>query len=469
MVGDGALTGGMIFEALNNSGRYKDKMVIVLNDNQMSISRNVGSLARHLTGIRIGKRYIRTKAGVRRFLDKIPVFGSFVGKILQKFKQMLKSALYNSNYFESLGFYYLGPIDGNNIVDVIKVLSSAKTTDRPVVVHAITKKGHGFSLAEKNPVSYHGVSNFDINVGIKEPSNSFSTAFGKKLCELAEADDSICAITAAMTEGTCLTSFKTQFNNRFFDVGIAEQHAVTFSAGLASKGYKPVFAVYSSFLQRGYDQLLHDVSVCSYNVTFAVDRAGLVGEDGATHQGIFDVAFMNSIPHFEVYSPSYFDELGDTLEYAINTPGPIVVRYPRGVQGYRPEWYRAIDERFYVHIGQNDKCISVTYGKLFSNVSEAADKSNFSVCKLNCIKPIPNELIENLIKFDKIVFFEEGIESGGVAQSVGAMLAQSGYKGQYVIKAIDDFVPHCSVDSAYKHYGFDVQSIVNTMNGDNIE
>lgn len=472
VVGDGALTGGMVFEAFNNSGRRKDKMVVVVNDNQMSISKNVGALARHLSGIRIGKGYIRTKEGIRKVLDKIPLIGRPVNKLLLKFKQMIKSALYNSNFFESLGYYYLGPVDGNDISEMIKALEATKVISRPVVLHSITTKGNGYIPAEKNPTSYHGVSNFDVNTGLTAAKNSFSSAFGECVCELAEKDNKICAITAAMTEGTGLFGFKSKYPYRFFDVGIAEQHAVTFSAGLASKGLKPVFAVYSSFLQRSYDQLIHDVSVCNYNVTIAIDRAGIVGDDGITHQGIFDVAFMNTVPNFEVSSPSYFDELKIQLNKAVNTEGPMCVRYPRGGEGYRPDWYTAdcSDKDYFIHKINDGNTVLVTYGKLFSNVSKAADELGCSVCKINRIKPLSAQMVEDLLCFDNILFYEEGIRLGGAAEALGIMLYDKGYKGNYGIKAIDGFVPHSTVDEAYESYGFDVESIINYVkNGDSID
>lgn len=470
VVGDGAMTGGMIFEALNNSGREKDKLIVVLNDNQMSISKNVGSLARHLSNMRIGKNYLKTKRGIRNLFDKIPVVGGPLNKILIKLKQSLKSLVYNSNYFESLGFHYLGPINGNDISAAIKALEAAKTLNRPIVLHAITTKGIGYLPAEKNPTSYHGVSHFDINEGLAEPKNSFSFVFGEAICDLANKDDKVCAITAAMTEGTGLTDFKKRFNNRFYDVGIAEQHAVTFSAGLASKGYKPVFAVYSSFLQRAYDQLVHDVSVCNYNVTIAVDRAGIVGDDGVTHQGIFDVAFLNSIPKIEVASPCYFDELKYCINYAVNTDGPMCVRYPRGGEGYRPEWYTAdCYKKDFVFSSVESDTLLITYGKLFSNVSKAADELKCVVCKINRIKPIPEDVFNDINRFKKIVFYEEGIANGGVASIFGSMLLECGYTGSYTIKAIDDFVPHSTVDEAYKELGFDVDSIIDFVNGDNFE
>lgn len=465
VVGDGAITGGMTFEALNNSGRSKEKLIVILNDNKMSISKNVGSLARHLTAIRTGRRYIHAKESLRTAVQKIPIVGNRLNKILFRIKQLIKGALYNCNYFESLGYYYLGPIDGNNINAVIRALRSAKDISRPVIVHAITVKGNGYTPAEKNPTSYHGVSHFDIDAGYCANTDCYSNVFGDVLCELARNDSKICAITAAMTEGTGLTRFRGEFKSRFFDVGIAEQHAVTYAAGLASKGYKPVFAVYSSFLQRGYDQIIHDVAICDYNVTFAIDRAGIVGADGVTHQGIFDVAFLNTIPTIRVYSPSNYAELKFYLEKAVNEKGACAVRYPRGNEGYLPEWTNDSYADYSLHIGEDNVSVAVTYGNLFSNVASAADKSDFSVCKINRIKPLPSGLIHQLLKFEKIVFFEEGIKNGGVAELIGNELLEAGYKGNYTIKAIQEFVPHCEVPSAYKRYGFDVDSIMKAMKG----
>lgn len=470
VIGDGALTGGMVFEAFNNSGRRKDKMVVVLNDNQMSISKNVGSLARHLSSMRIGKKYINTKENVKTFVNKIPLIGEPLHRFLNKTKNLVKSLFYKDNYFSSLGYQYLGPIDGNDIAEVIRGLEACKTVNRPVVLHAMTTKGYGYLPAEKNPTTFHGVSHFDVNTGMVATGDSFSSVFGDSLCDLAEKDEKICAVTAAMTEGTGLIEFKEKFADRFFDVGIAEQHAVTFSAGLASKGYKPVFAVYSSFLQRSYDQLIHDVSVCNYNVTLAVDRAGIVGDDGITHQGLFDVALINNIPNFVVWSPSYFDELKYGLDIAVNTDGPMCVRYPRGSQGYRPDWYT--DEMFSTDYAINDTCsdvLLVTYGKLFSNVSKAAQSANASVCKINKIKPLSSDIIAKISKFKRICFYEEGISNGGVGTLLGNMLLESGYKGSYEVKAIDGFVPHSTVDQAYESLGFDVDSIINYLNGDKVE
>ena len=344
-------------------------------------------------------------------------------------------------------------------------MRSAKDISRPVIVHAITVKGNGYTPAEKNPTSYHGVSHFDIDAGYCANTDCYSNVFGDVLCELARNDSKICAITAAMTEGTGLTRFRGEFKSRFFDVGIAEQHAVTYAAGLASKGYKPVFAVYSSFLQRGYDQIIHDVAICDYNVTFAIDRAGIVGADGVTHQGIFDVAFLNTIPTIRVYSPSNYAELKFYLEKAVNEKGACAVRYPRGNEGYLPEWTNDSYADYSLHIGEDNVSVAVTYGNLFSNVASAADKSDFSVCKINRIKPLPSGLIHQLLKFEKIVFFEEGIKNGGVAELIGNELLEAGYKGNYTIKAIQEFVPHCEVPSAYKRYGFDVDSIMKAMKG----
>lgn len=466
VIGDGALTGGMAFEGLNNAGKSGDKMIIILNDNKMSISRNVGGLARHLTKVRIEKRYIKTKEKIRNGFYHIPVIGGAVGKFATVVKRTLKNALYNSNFFESLGYYYLGPIDGNNIEAVTKTLEAAKAITRPVIIHAITVKGKGYSPAEKSPTLYHGVSSYDIETGYCASDDCYSNVFGKKLCELAEKDSSICAITAAMTEGTGLVEFRERFKDRLFDAGIAEQHAMTFSCGLASKGFRPVFAVYSSFLQRAYDQIVHDGAICDYNVTICIDRAGIVGSDGATHQGIFDVAFMNTIPNIAVYSPAYYDGLRNALSNAIYVPGLCAVRYPRGNEMYKPSWYKSESDTYDLH-GEG-KAVAVTYGRLFSNVAEAYDKSNgaFAVCKINRIKPLPETLIKDISSFERVVFYEEGIEHGGVGEQLGCCLLKAGFKGKFELKAIKTFVPQSSIESAFKKLGFDTESIITAMAGE---
>ncbi|MEE0265400.1 MAG: 1-deoxy-D-xylulose-5-phosphate synthase, partial [Acutalibacteraceae bacterium] len=310
VIGDGALTGGMAYEGLNNAGRFKKNFIVVLNDNKMSISKNVGAIARYLKGIRVKKGYLKTKMRVERVLTKIPLIGNRTASALREIKTDIRLSLNRGNIFEDLGFSYYGPFDGHDIKKLTEVFETVKAIDGPVLVHVITKKGKGYAMAESKPNVYHGISAFDIETG--EPKSGkidYSSVFGTKLIELATKHKNICAITAAMESGTGLSEFATVFKNRFFDTGIAEEHAVTFAGGLATQGVLPFFAVYSSFIQRGVDQIIHDVAMQNLHVVFAIDRAGLVGEDGETHQGVFDVALLNPVPNTTIYSPTYFDEL----------------------------------------------------------------------------------------------------------------------------------------------------------------
>ena len=308
VIGDGALSGGLAYEGLNNAGRFKKNFIVILNDNNMSISRNVGSMARYLAGIRAKPAYLRTKHRIEKILLHIPCVGKIIRNFLQYSKSFLKNLLYKSTLFEDMGFMYYGPFDGHDLGKLIDILQVAKNFKKPVLIHVVTKKGKGYPFAEKDPKSFHGVSAFDIETG-ETPAGgkNFSSVFGTLLCCMTEADPRICAITAAMISGTGLTEYSRIFRDHCFDVGIAEEHAVTFAGGLAAGGMLPVFAVYSSFLQRGYDQIIHDAALQNAKVTFAIDRAGIVGEDGETHQGLFDVAFLNTIPNITVFSPTYLD------------------------------------------------------------------------------------------------------------------------------------------------------------------
>ncbi|MBR2724589.1 MAG: 1-deoxy-D-xylulose-5-phosphate synthase, partial [Ruminococcus sp.] len=317
-IGDGSFTGGLAYEGINNAGRFDGNFVIVLNDNKMSISKNVGAISKYFSAIRISPRYVSAKSGLERFLNKIPLIGNPVTKGLTRIKNWFKKKIFKTNLFEIFGFRYYGPVDGHNLEDLIKVMKIAKAADKPLIIHALTVKGKGYQFAEDNPKNFHGIGRFDIDTG--EPlshGDSYSNCFGRTICELAKEDKSICGITAAMTVGTGLTAFSENFKERFFDVGIAEEHAVTFGCGLASRGMIPVFAVYSSFLQRAYDQLIHDAAAQNLHLVLSVDRAGIVGEDGETHQGVFDVSILNSIPGTTIYSPCYFDELEKSLNTAI--------------------------------------------------------------------------------------------------------------------------------------------------------
>ena len=382
VVGDGAMTGGMVFEAINNIGADKSKFLIVLNDNEMSISQNVGSLARHLNKIRSKSSYYSFKDKLGRFLNKLPLIGKGLYKILFRSKTLLKNAIYNSNVFEGLGLNYLGPVDGHDVKAVENLLCIAKKQDRPTILHVVTVKGKGYSLAEKNPGKYHGVKPFDKEKGVDDSViDDYSSVAGETLCYLCKNNDKICAITAAMEQGTGLTRFACDYPRNFFDVGIAEEHAMTFSAGLAKGGLKPYFLVYSSFLQRAYDQIIHDVCISELPVTILVDRAGFVGEDGKTHHGLFDISFLTSIPNMTVFSPASFDELRGILNKTVNMCSPVAVRYPKGTE-LKKDLFKFTDANFDV-FGNKSKTAIVTFGRLSFFAYEAAQEKQITFIKLN--------------------------------------------------------------------------------------
>lgn len=433
VIGDGAFTGGMAYEALNNAGRSRSNLIIVLNHNAMSIGRNVGAFARYLSAIRLQPGYLRLKDHTETVLDHIPLVGKPVKRVVQGSKTALKNVLYHSTFFEEMGFTYIGPVDGHDLKALEKAFTQAKLLQRPVFVHVETTKGKGYEFAEKNPLVYHGISKFDVETGNPDlpEEDSFSVVFGNYLTRLADCDDKICAITAAMKQGTGLTPFCSKHRNRFFDVGIAEQHAVTFAAGLASKGYIPVFAVYATFLQRAYDQILHDAAIERLHVVLAIDRAGLVGDDGETHQGVYDVAYLTSIPGVTVYSPSTNEELEAQLYKAVyETKGVAAVRYPRGCD---KKVYRAEDPKAdYVFLAEGGQNLAVSYGRIFHDLYAANEEGRFgALLKLNKLNPLPDELIEKIASYESIVFFEEVEQNGSISEHLLMRLSQLGWRGRY--------------------------------------
>lgn len=466
VIGDGAMTGGMAYEALNNIGADNSKFIVILNDNKMSISKNVGALSRHLTKIRSKSGYHIFKYRFRRFLNSIPLVGNSLFRFFDKIKTLLKVAVYHSNIFEALGFNYLGPVDGHDLVAVENILSIAKRQQRPTLVHIVTVKGKGYSFAETDPGSYHGVSSFDAQNGISSAKkSSYSEVAGQMLVSLAKEDDKICAITAAMADGTGLTEFSKAFPDRIFDVGIAEEHAVTFAAGLAKGGAKPYFMVYSSFLQRSYDQLLHDVAIQKLPVCICVDRAGFVGEDGRTHQGLFDVSFLSSIPGIIVYSPASFDELKGTMFFTKEISSPTVIRYPRGCEKDCCEFtFSGTDFDLF---SNNGKFAAVSYGRLSYNVMSAVRQvENTDFIKLNKIIPVCEDVIKRLMNYEKVFIFEEGIKSGSVAEKISAALMQRGFSGELSVSAVDnEFVATADVDTQLSLYGLSVPHIINKLRG----
>lgn len=464
VIGDGAMTGGMAYEALNNVGGGRNNFIVVLNDNKMSISRNVGALARSLTKMRNKPHYHHFKYKISRFLTSIPVVGKPIYNFVYATKENLKGIIYKNNIFTALGFNYLGPVDGHNVKAMEQLFNIAKTYSRPSLVHVITTKGKGYSYAESSPKNYHGVSPFDVEKGtVDSGKKTFSDVAGAALCAAAEKDGKICAITAAMTSGTGLTAFAGRYKNRFFDVGIAEQHAVTFAAGLASAGMKPFFAVYSSFLQRGFDQVIHDIAIGGFPVRLLIDRAGIVGEDGETHQGLFDVPFLTSVPNMKIYSPCYYKELESCIMRAAKTDEICAIRYPRGCEKEEPDCDFSKD---YTVIKGEGKKLIITYGRLFSDALEVKKKHpELSVLKLNRIYPISDECFSEIEGYREIHFFEEGIKNGGIGEFCGARLLEDGFQGKYKIHAVDGrFVPCAAVSSAIKLNGLDSESMLRAVN-----
>ncbi|MGN0522447.1 MAG: 1-deoxy-D-xylulose-5-phosphate synthase [Eubacterium sp.] len=464
VIGDGALTGGLAYEALNNSGNDHSNLIVILNDNNMSISPNVGSMAKNLTTIRTSPKYFTFKSKVQRALARIPKIGNQISRTFTLINSKIRKRVYKSTFFEDLGFRYYGPIDGHDIDALLDALTVAKAHNHSVLIHINTVKGKGYDPAEKNPTQFHGIGKFDINTGEPKISgDNFSSHFGKTMCKFAENDGRICCVTAAMAEGTGLYEFSKKFPKRFFDVGIAEQHAVTFSSGLAKNGMVPVFAVYSTFLQRSYDQLIHDVAMQGLKIIFAIDRAGFVGEDGESHQGVFDTAFLNSVPNLTVFAPSSYDEL-EAMFYAgiYKVNGAVAVRYPRGTQSFLPDEYK-YDHSDYTVFGnpKSANCI-ITYGRLFSECYGAMQQLDDTfVIKLNKIKPINNQILNELEDCSKVYFYDEGIRTGGVGEVFGSMISQSNIKAQYKLIAIDDeFVKQASVEHQLINYKMDKKSII---------
>lgn len=469
VIGDGSFTGGMVYEALNNGGRSKTKHIIILNDNKMSISENVGSFAKYLAVIRSKPGYYNLKASTERTLNRIPSVGKKITKKLYDLKTDLKNKLYTqSTFFEDLGYRYMGPIDGHNISVLVDALEAAKKVNAPVLLHVNTIKGKGYRFAEEDPSRFHGVGPFDLATGkTQSAADCFSDKLGEYLCKYAPANKKMCAITAAMGLGTGLECFRKSFPDRFFDVGIAEEHAVTFASGLAKKGMLPVFAVYSTFFQRCYDQLVHDISLQKLKVIFAIDRAGFVGEDGETHNGLMDVAFLSTIPDIIVYSPCCYRSLEADINNAVNADeAAVAVRYPRGGQADNVSDLQYDCVEFSTYGDKNAEICIATYGRVTSQAIKAVDELsaqniNVLLISLNRIKPLPENAVDIMFTMKKVFFFEEGIRSGGIGEKTGFRLLERGYKGAFSLTAVNDrFVSQATVGELLHEYGLDAEGIV---------
>ncbi|MDY6826658.1 MAG: 1-deoxy-D-xylulose-5-phosphate synthase [Bacillota bacterium] len=471
VIGDGAMTGGMAFEAMNYAGHIKSDLLVILNNNKMSISSNVGSLAAYLGRIRSDPKYSRLKNDFEQMAKRLPVFGDRLVDSAERIKGGLKYLIMPGMLFEELGFTYFGPVDGHNIEAIKNILKQADKMKGPVLVHVVTEKGKGYSYAEKAPEVFHGVGPFNPSNGLplkKKKEPSYTEIFGKTLLEIGRLDQRIVAITAAMTAGTGLRKFAGEFPERFFDVGIAEQHGVTMAAALAAGGMRPVFAVYSTFLQRAYDQLIHDVCLQKLPVVFAVDRAGIVGEDGETHQGLFDLTYLRSIPNMSIMVPADEDELRNMLHMAVSyEDGPVALRYPRDKadgllmkEPYPLSWGRGVllkpgEDLLIVAVGPVVKQAMLAAEKLFWRGIKAA------VINARFVKPLDNELIAGLAqKCGRVITVEENVINGGFGSGVAEMLARKGLAVPVKMLGIDDvFVEHGKRAVMLSHCGLDAAGI----------
>lgn len=464
VIGDGALTGGMAYEALSNAGTSGEPLLVVLNDNNMSIAQNVGGLSRHLARLRVNSRYLRAKVRVKERLARIPG-GAAVTRAISRAKARIKSFVLPTSLFEQMGFIYLGPVDGHNLKSVCELLAQAKKIKKPVLLHVITQKGRGYAPSEQEPEKYHGVSRFDPVSGAfaADKKEDFSACFGRELCAFAEKDARICAITAAMPSGTGLTRFASRFPSRFFDVGIAEEHAVAMAAGMAAQGLVPVVAMYSTFLQRAYDQLVHDVAIEGLHVVFCVDRAGIVGADGATHNGVLDIAFLRSIPGMKVYCPSNFSELRSMMTRAVyHEDGPVAIRYPRGGEGaFRKD--TAQEVLACVREAPGHTVTLLTHGVMVNEALAAAEllekkQIHAQVYKANQIGSGLEQAFAE--KQDELsgwcVVIEDNVQSGSLGEWVAGRRASR----TDLLNTGDRFLPHGGVDEVYRHCGIDAEGIV---------
>ena len=470
VIGDGSLTGGMAYEALNNVSHLKSNMIIVLNDNKMSISENVGGLSKHLTALRTRESYMDFKMDVEKKLKQIPHVGDSVARSVKKSKDSIRQLFVKGGFFEDFGIKYIGPIDGHDIKEMVRVLNALKRLNEPVVMHVVTQKGRGYVPAEQNPSAFHGVGSFDIATGesLASKSLTYTSVFSKTICRLGKAHPDVVTICAAMPDGTGLTAFKKHFPGRFFDVGIAEQHAVTFAAGLAAGGMHPFVAVYSSFLQRAYDQIIHDVCIQNLPVVFCVDRAGLVGADGETHQGIFDLSYLSMIPNMTVCAPKNKYELYDMLYFAYQYHGPIAIRYPRGsaYEGFknmRPPIEYGKSERMF----EGEKIALVAVGSMVQTAVQVREKLldkgiNATVVNARFVCPLDTECLDRLSRDHQwIVTMEENVLKGGFGEACGDYLLAKHEDVRLIHVGVPDvYVEHGGVDQLKKTLHMDADSIV---------
>lgn len=474
VIGDGALTGGMALEALNDAGCSKAKLTVILNDNEMSISKNIGGINMLLSKLRTRRTYTKSNISGKKIISKIPVIGKPTVKIVQRMKRSIKQLVIPKMFFEDIGFRYLGPVDGHNIAELERMLKISKELDGPVLLHVLTKKGKGYKIAEENPDKFHATGPFDIETGKpkKAKGDDYSKIFGNKLVELAKKDNRIVAITASMKDGTGLGKFQKEFPDRFFDIGIAEQHALGLAAGMAKDGVIPVVPIYSSFYQRAYDQVIHDIALQNLPVVMCVDRAGIVGADGETHQGQFDMAFFRLVPNLTIMAPKNFKELEDMLEFAVNLNKPVVIRYPRGGQGKEE-----IESNEKIELGkaeilkQGNDITILAIGKTVERaqvISKMLEERNIDAEVINArfLKPLDKETIKASIeKTRRIITLEDGTIINGLGTAVKELIVDENLENIEVRNYAypDNFIQHGTVDELEKLYGQDAESIANDI------
>ena len=466
--GDGALTGGMMYEAMNDAGHSKTPLILILNDNAMSISKNVGAVSRHLRKLRMSPVYFRSKHVVESFLKKIPLLGKPVVTLIKQIKRFFRRLVIPTTIFDDMGFTYMGPVDGHDIKSIMQCFEYVKDEKKPVFIHVQTKKGKGYAPAENNPQKFHGISAFDKKTGeTKKSSETYSSRFGSVMVRLAEKNDKLIAITGAMPNGTGLDEFQKRFKNRFFDVGIAEQHGVTLSAGLAASGYIPVIPLYSSFLQRAYDQTLHDVCLQNLHVVFPIDRAGIVGADGETHQGIYDISYLSHMPNMTILSPATLDQLETMLSFAVNSfDAPIAIRYPRG--GTEAKDVPADFTLGKAQLLQSGRDVTIiATGRMVKRAQEVAALAGKSVeiLALPTIKPLDEAaVIASAMKTKHVITIEDNVKTGGMGSMIATLLKEKQVDSKFRIFAFpDEPVTHGSIDELDKLYGLDAISIVSKI------
>jgi len=472
VIGDGAFTGGMVYEGLNNVDKSLDNLIIILNDNKMSISKNVGAVPGYLSKLRTNSEYLDIKENIYKTLKKVPVAGKVAIDTIVSSKSFIRRNMYHSGtFFEDLGFVYHQVEDGNNVEIVCAALEAAKRVNGPVFIHAVTTKGKGYAPAEQNPGEFHGVSAFDLdNVPDPDaaPKDSYSTVFGKNLSEKANKNEKLCAVTAAMKYGTGLQFFYRDHKSRFFDVGMAEEHAVTFAAALAKAELQPVVCLYSTFMQRAMDQYIHDVMLMKLNVMFGIDRAGLVPGDGETHQGIHDIGIFANYSDTPVVCPSNYNELIYWQEYLIDkVTGPKVIRYSRGGQNENTKYYICTGQRFdIVSCGEKTDNLIICYGRHFTQCLEAQlqlkqQGINADILKINIVNPVPEKAVIIAQEYKNVHFYEEHVENGGVAQRFGIRLLEKGYQGVYRCHCVKNYViKQATVEQLWQLCGLDCESIM---------